>query len=158
MVKYNGSVTVPFARARVSKLLSDWTNLAAWDMNITRSERIAGQPGEDGVGTRFSCTFELNGRASEVDYRCVALDRGALARFAGTTSLGPGVGVRTQDTLAFRDAPDGGTIVDAEFDLRFRGLLTPLSFLMNGTMQETGPVVMKDIDAFVKKELGSDAD
>lgn len=108
--------------------MSDWTNLAKWDLNITRSERV-GPAAADGVGAQFSCTFDLKGKQSQVDYGCVQFDEGEVAQFVGTTSLGPGVGIRTQDTVALRDAPGSGTVIDAEFDLRFRGLLTPLSFL-----------------------------
>lgn len=158
MVRYNGSLTVPYPRARVWKLMADWTNLAAWDTNIVRSERVAGQPPEDGVGTKFDCTFDLNGKKSQVDYTCVKYDPVKMdtAQFVGLSSLYPGVGVRSQDTVSLRDAAGGGTIIDAEFDLKFKGLLTPLSFVMGSSMAETGPKVMKEIDAFVTKELSGE--
>jgi Polyketide cyclase / dehydrase and lipid transport len=156
MVRYNGSITVPYARARVWKLMADWTNLEKWDLNISRSERLSGQPTADGVGTKFSCTFDLNGKKSEVDYTCVKYDAEKMdvAQFSGLAALAPLVGVRSQDTLSFRDAEGGGTVIDAEFDLTFRGLFTPLSFVMGSSMKETGPKVMTEMDTFVAKELG----
>lgn len=153
MVRYNGTITLPYPRAQVWRVMSDWTNLAAWDINITRSERVAGQPSPDGVGTKFSCTFNANGHSSDVDYACVRFDKQSCAQFVGTATLAGPVGFRSQDTLAFRDGEtDGTTELSAEFDLKFRGLFSPLSFVMAGSMKETGPIVMRDIEKFVAEQ------
>lgn len=150
MVKYSSSVIVPFARERVWKLMSDWTNLAAWDLNITKSVRAAGQkPDQVGVGTKYDCAFSANGMENvKVDYECVLFDEPNKARFVGLARL-----FRSVDTIQCEDAANGATKITAEFNLAFRGLLAPLSFLMNGAMQSTGPVVMKDIHKFVEEQL-----
>lgn len=150
MVKYAGSVVVPFARERVWKLMSDWTNLAAWDLNITHSALAAGQPpGAAGVGTKYDVLFSANGLKNvKVSYTCTAFDPPERCQYLGLATL-----FRSQDSVACEALPDGQTKITAEFNLSFRSVLAPLSFLMNGAMQETGPVVMKDIEKFVTEQL-----
>lgn len=152
MVVYTGKVVVPFAKPRVWALMSDWTNLAAWDMNITRSEREAGQAEGDAVDTRFDCTFSLNGRVSQVAYVCREWAAGETCAFEGVARLAPLVGVRSRDRIVCREV-EGGTEVEASFDLKLMGLLRPLSFVMGSEMATTGPKVMKDIDSFVREKL-----
>lgn len=152
MVRYTGKVVVPYARSRVWSLMSDWTQLQAWDVNITRSERVAGQTTGDGEGTKFDCTFSLNGKESQVDYVCQEWAPENECAFEGVASIAPLVNVRSQDRLQFRDV-DGGTEVEASFDLKFTGALRLFSFVMGGEMASTGPKVMKDIDGFVREKL-----
>ena len=61
--------------------------------------------------------------------------------------------VRSKDTIEVVKTDDGGTEVTAEFQLYLRGLLYPLSFVLDGAMQETCPKVMKDLDKFIADEL-----
>lgn len=153
MVRYQGSIVVPFARERVWQLMSDWRNLAAWDVNISRSELAEGEsPDNVNVGTRYSCTFDLKGRSTEVDYRVQSWDVLNSCSFVGLAGI-----IRSQDSLSFEDHPgaDPATKISAEFQLNFRGPLALLSFVMNGKMQSTGPVVMKDMEEFVNKKLSA---
>lgn len=147
MVRYNGQLLVPHARARVWALLSDWTNLATWDMNITRCDLRPGST-PTGVGAKFDCTFSFNGRVTDAGYECVEWDEGKRAVFEATSNL-----VRSRDTIEIDDGPDGQTEVKAEFHLFLRGPLFPLSFLLNGAMQDTCPKVMKDMRSFLDERL-----
>ncbi|PXF43661.1 hypothetical protein BWQ96_06566 [Gracilariopsis chorda] len=148
MVKYRASIVVPYAQERVWKLMSDWTNLAKWDINITKSVLAESeQPGACGEGTKYDCAFSLNGSEIPVNYNCIKYDEPRTCQFLGLAKL-----FRSQDTLEFEKEGEG-TKLTAEFNLAFRGLLYPFSFLMNGAMQKTGPIVMDDIQKFVDEEL-----
>ncbi|KAI0558669.1 START-like protein [Gracilaria domingensis] len=128
--------------------MSDWTNLAKWDVNITKSELAASEPADArGEGTKYDCAFSLQGSDIEVDYTCVKYEEPDLCQFVGLAKL-----FRSQDTLEF-ESKDDGTKITAEFNLTFRGLLSPFSFVMNGAMQKTGPIVMDDIKKFVTAQL-----
>lgn len=129
--------------------MSDWTNLAAWDLNITKSELASEQSSSKiGLGTKYNCAFSLNGKEIPVDYECIRYDAPKLAQFRGIASL-----FESKDTIECESTSDGQTKLTAEFNLSFRGLLSPLSFVMNGKMQKTGPIVMDDIEKFVGKQL-----
>ncbi|CAN8065830.1 unnamed protein product [Agarophyton chilense] len=148
MVKYRSSVIVPYARDRVWKLMSDWTNLSKWDVNITKSQLAASESTDaQGEGTKYECAFSLNGKPIDVDYTCVKFDEPNICQFVGLAKL-----FRSQDSLEF-ESKDDETKITAEFDLAFRGLLSPFSFVMNGAMQKTGPIVMEDIKKFVTEQL-----
>lgn len=149
MVKYVGTVVVPFARERVAKLMADWTNLSVWDLNITKSVLAAGQKeGQAGVGTHFDCAFNLNGKDIDVAYECLVYDMPSRCEFRGLATL-----FESRDKLSFEEVDMKSTAITAEFNLSFRGLLSPFSFVMGGVMQKTGPIVMKDIDKFVTESL-----
>lgn len=150
MVKYISSITVPFARDRVWALLSDWSNLSAWDMSITQSILAPSQKSDKvGVGTKYNVLFTANGMKNvKVEYVCSVFDAPNRCQHIGTATL-----FRSQDTFQFDVVSETETKITAEFNLSFRCILAPLSFLMNGTMQETGPIVMKDIDKFVHEQL-----
>jgi hypothetical protein len=132
--------------------LQNRTNVQHWDLNIIRSERVPEQPTPDRVGTKFSCTFDLKGRHSEVDYTIIKYNAEAkdLAQFEGLTSR-----LHSTDTLAFADVSDrpNHTELTASFDLNLRGVLSPFSFLMNSTMQSTCANVMKEMEKFIKIRL-----
>lgn len=150
MVKYSSSIVVPYARDRVWKLMSDWTNLAAWDVNIKKSELASTEAaGATGLGTRYDCAFSTGGSSMDVDYECIRFDAPNRAEFRGIATL-----FKSTDSIACEEVNEG-TKITAEFNLAFRGVLSPLSFVMNSTMQKTGPIVMKDIEKFVGQQLGN---
>lgn len=155
MVKYSSSVVVPFARERVWKLMSDWTNLSAWDVNITKSALSPDHtPGPPAVGTKYVCEFSANGMENvKVDYECVLFDPPARCQYVGLARF-----FRSVDSVQCDPEGDASTKITAEFNLSFRGLLSPFSFLMNGAMQSTGPLVMKDIEKFVAEQLAEEED
>lgn len=154
MVKYSSSVIVPFARERVWNLLSDWTYLSAWDVNISKSELSSEQKNEQvGVGTKYYCEFSANGmRDVPVNYECVAFDAPNKCQYVGLANL-----FKSVDTIEFAPEGDNATKITASFNLSFRGLLSPFSFVMNGPMQKTGPVVMKDMEKFVEAKLSEES-
>lgn len=147
MVRYSNSIIVPFARERVFALLSDWSNLAHWDMNISKA--VANPPtAPPALGTMYDCAFNLNGRSLDVDYECISFDSPNHAKFLGLASL-----FRSEDSITCEMVDNNQTKVTAEFNLTFRGLLSPFSFALSGPMQKTGPLVMKDLDKFVREKL-----
>lgn len=148
MVKYRSSIIVPFARERVWKLMSDWTNLSKWDTNITKSHLAKQEsPNATGLGTKYDCAFALNGLEIAVDYECIKFEPSNVCHFVGLARF-----FKSQDSLEFETVADG-TKLTAEFNLCFRGLLSPFSFAMNGSMQKIGPVVMEEINKFVEEQL-----
>lgn len=152
MVRYISSVTVPFPRQRVWALMSDWTNVPSWDLNITKCTLAEGQPpGSIGKGIHYDCLFSSSSMKDiEVDYECVVYDPPHKCSYVGLAKL-----LRSQDSIACESVDnDTATKITAEFNLDFRGLLSPFSFVMNGAMQKTCPAVMDEIKKFVGKELG----
>lgn len=152
MVRYASSITVPFPRERVWALMSDWRNLATWDVNVTKSVLAAGQAeNARGVGTKYDCLFRSSPEQKEmkVDYTCTLYNEPSECKYEGLAGL-----FRSNDAIECEAVDDHSTKVTAEFNLVFRGILSPFSFVMNGVMQKTGPIVMKDMDEFIKKELG----
>jgi hypothetical protein len=113
---------------------------------------VPGQPTPDRVGTKFSCTFNLKGQHSEVDYTIRKYDAVAkdVAQFEGFTSR-----LHSVDTLSFADVPGkpDHTELTASFELNLRGILSPFSFLMNGAMQTTCASVVKEIETFIAAKL-----
>lgn len=151
MVRYIGTVVVPFSRERVWALMSDWTNLSKWDTNISRSELASNQKaGQVGVGTRYDCAFKKSGKELEVAYECVKFEEPRFCEYVGLATL-----FRSQDSVRCSSLENGSTEITAEFNLTFRSVLNPLSFVLDGEMQRTGPVVMNDIQKFIEEELGS---
>lgn len=150
MVRYIASVIVPYPRSKVFPLLADWRNLAIWDLNITSSVYSPDQSNPTpGVGTRYDVRFSANGlKDVPVDYVCTEYVSPERCSYTGIARF-----FKSQDSIVCEDAEDGNTKVTAEFNLGFRGILAPLSFVMNGAMQSTGPIVMKDIEKFVKERL-----
>lgn len=153
MVRYTNSIIVPFARERVFSLMSDWRNLSSWDTNIVRSELSKHQKVEHqtiGVGTKYDCAFKVGSYQMPVDYTCTQYDTNVFCQYEGYTTL-----FKSLDFIHCDDVPDqvGSTKITASFSLAFRGPLSPLSFLLNSSMQKTGPVVMKEIDTFVRRQL-----
>lgn len=130
--------------------MSDWTNLAVWDINITKSVLADDQkPNQVGIGTKYDCEFSANGMENvKVDYECVYFDAPTKAQYVGLARL-----FRSVDTVECEAEGENTTKLTAEFNLSFRGLLSPFSFLMNGAMQKTGPIVMKDIEKFLTERL-----
>lgn len=156
MVRFIGSVIVPYSRDRVFTLMSDWTNLKIWDINIIKSDLSPNQSQTSGKGTRYDCAFKVGNRAPiDVAYECVSFTDNTEARFLGLATL-----FRSEDAVSVADVPGqpGHTNLTAEFNLSFRGLLSPLSFVMQGQMDKTGPIVMKDIETFVTDNLGHAGD
>lgn len=107
MVKYSGSVVVPYARERVFALMSDWTNVCVWDTNIsqstlasTSSSGATQKAGQVGEGTRYDCAFKVAGKQLAVDYECVKFDAPRYCEYSGTASL-----FTSRDWLQFKDAP-----------------------------------------------------
>lgn len=154
MVKYSSSVIVPFARERVWKLMSDWTYLSAWDVNISKSQLSSGQKaGQVGVGTKYYCEFSANGMSDvPVNYECMVFDAPNKCQYVGLAKL-----FKSVDTVECAPEGDNATKITASFNLSFRGLLSPFSFVMNGAMQKTGPVVMQDIEKFVATKLSEES-
>ena len=156
MVCYTGSIVVPFARKRVFELMGDWTNLCKWDTLITSS--VAASPETvPGVGAKYDATFDLRGRPLPVDYICTKYDPPTYAEFEATASM-----FKSRDWVRCEDTEQADhTKVTASFDLSFRGILAPFSFLMDKAMQKTGPLVIKDIGTFLHDNLaepGSNTD
>lgn len=148
MVRYKSTITAAFPRARVWELVSDWSKLSIWDMNVKSNIPISGTP-TSGVGAEWDCKFEMNGRKIDAKYKCLEWVAGKRAVFEATSTF-----VRSLDTIEVADAANDATDVTAEFSLYFRGPLAPLSFVLNGAMQETCPKVMKDLEAFINDSLG----
>lgn len=131
--------------------MADWSNLAVWDLNISKSVLSAGQKvGTMGVGTTYDCAFNAGGREMDVIYECTKFEAPNNAQFVGMATL-----FRSEDSIECEEVSTNETKITAEFNLKFRGILSPISGLLNGAMQKAGPVVMKDIEGFVGKELGS---
>lgn len=87
----------------------------------------------------------------QVDYECVEYDEPHKCTHVGLAKL-----FRSEDAITCEPVDNGtGTKITGEFNLSFRGLLSPLSFIMDSAMQKTGPIVMEEIEKFVKKELGA---
>lgn len=149
MVRYSGTIKTAHNRARVWELISDWSNLALWDMNVKANTPRAGTP-TSGVGAEWDCKFEFNGTKTDARYRCVEWDAERRAVFEASSTF-----VRSRDTIEVADVPGGGTAVTAEFQLYLRGILSPFSFVLNGAMQDTCPKVMKDLTAFIEERLAS---
>lgn len=133
--------------------MSDWTNLSIWDLNITKSVLAADQkPGQVGLGTKYDCEFSANGMENvKVAYECVQFEAPQKCRYIGLAQL-----FKSVDTVECVAEGDNATKITAEFNLSFRGLLSPFSFVMNGAMQKTGPIVMKDIEKFVSEKLAEE--
>lgn len=143
---------MPFAREKVFALMSDWRNLQHWDMNIVKSDYA--EPDSDytnGVGTKYDCAFKVGDRAPiDVAYECIRYDTPQFCKYQGMATLFKSFDSIQCDVVA--DSADK-TEITAEFNLDFRGLLSPFSFVMNGQMQNTGPLIMKDIEKFVTTSL-----
>jgi hypothetical protein len=154
MVNFTGKLVVPYPRQRVWDLMSNWANVVHWDSNLTSSIRTPDQPKPDRVGTKYSCIFDLNGTKSDVDYTVIAFEDKKLAQFEGFTNR-----LRSCDTLAFADASDAlnSTQITANFDISLRGILRPLSFLMNGAMQSTCAAVMTKMEKYIHAELSTNS-
>lgn len=150
MVRYRSSVVVPYVREKVWKLMSDWRNLAIWDVNIKKSQLAEDQTGPIGMGTKYDCTFSMGSYDMDVNYECVLFDAPRKCQHLGFATL-----FRSRDTIECEPVVGDAdkTRITAEFDLSFRSVLAPLSFVMKGAMDKTGPVVMKDIEQFVQKRL-----
>lgn len=151
MVRYTGSVIVPFAKDRVWNLMSDWRNLSKWDTNVSQSTLESGTNENDiGLGTHYDITFKMREREIPVAYECMRFDKPDYCEYVGLATL-----FKSKDCIRFEGLQDDShsTKVTAEFNLNFRGLLSPLSFVFNGAMQDIGPKVMKDIDAFLNVSL-----
>lgn len=151
MVNFTASITVPYARQRVWPVLSDWTNLSRWDINI-KTSTLAAEEASDAPqkeGTCYDCTFAMGQNIIPVAYKCVRMQPMSECQFQGLARL-----FRSVDTLSFEEMGDAQTRVTASFELNFRGLLAPFSFVMGGAMRDTGPIVMKDIAKFLDDELG----
>lgn len=135
--------------------MSDWTNVPSWDLNITKCTLAEGQsPGTIGKGTHYDCLFSNNNMKDvKVDYECIVFDPPHKCSYVGLAKL-----FRSQDSIGCESVDDDtATKITAEFNLSFRGLLSPFSFVMNSAMQKTGPAVMDEIKKFVDKELGEGA-
>lgn len=149
MVRYTSSIIIPYARDRVFATMSDWRNISVWDMNITKSELSEGQkPAQTGLGTKYNCAFSVGGRDLDVDYECIKYEEPNVAKFLGLASL-----FRSEDTVVCEPHEENSTKLTMDFNLRFRGILSPLSFALDGAMQKTGPLVMKDIKNFLDEQL-----
>ena len=146
MVRYRGTVTTSFPRARVWELISDWAKLAVWDMNVKAMTPIDGTP-KRGIGAEWDCKFEFNGTKTDAKYKCIEWEDGHRAVFQAMSPF-----VRSKDTMEVVEK-DGNTEVTMEFQLHLRGLLYPFSFVLDCAMQDTCPLVMKDLKAFIEKEL-----
>lgn len=152
MVRYRATINVAHSTDKVWKLLSNWTNLALWDINVKEMIPIEaeGVP-KAGVGAMWDCKFEFNGRKTDAKYRCVEYTEPTKAIFEASSPF-----VRSKDTLQIKQGADANSSqVTMQFELYLRGLLSPLSFLLDGAMQSTCPQVMKDLEGFVDEQLGS---
>lgn len=150
MVRYVGKVIVPYTRERVFELMSDWRNIEVWDMNIVKSNLAEGHTDPSkGLGTRYDCQFKIGDKDPiGVAYECIKYNAPVECEFQGLATL-----FKSKDCVKCEKKGDG-TEITADFNLDFRGLLSPFSFIMNGTMQKTGPIIMKDIEQFVNSSLG----
>lgn len=118
-------------------------------MNISKSELSEGQkPDQTGLGTKYDCAFTVGGKDLAVDYECINYETPNTAKFLGLASM-----FRSEDSVTCETHDEHSTKLTMEFNLKFRGILTPLSFVLDGTMQKTGPLVMKDIKNFLDEHL-----
>lgn len=114
---------------------------------------MSNQPESDGVGTKFSCTFDYNGSKTEVDYTCIKFnaDTKDMASFEAFSKM-----LHSIDTLSFADIPGktDHTEITGDFNLQFRSVLKPFSFMMGGPMRRIGPKSMQGIESLLHERLG----
>ncbi|GAB0498198.1 hypothetical protein MMPV_009539 [Pyropia vietnamensis] len=158
MVKFSKTLHVAASRSRCFELLRDWSRASSWDPAIVESSRQAGQPADAfGTGTKWLIMFKSSPDAKPmaVDYTTTKYETGptkSILSFSGYATF-----VRSVDTLELTDAPapDGtpGTDVNYTADVRLRYIMAPLSFVLQGKMDEMAEPAMEGLQKFCDKNL-----
>lgn len=158
MVKFSKTLHVAATRSRCFELLRDWSRASSWDPAIVESSRQAGQPADAfGTGTKWLIMFKPNPDAKpmSVDYSTTQYEEGptkSTLAFSGLATF-----VKSVDTLELTDAPsaDGtpGTDVKYTADVRFRYILAPFSFTLQGKMDDMAEPAMQGLQQFCDKNI-----
>lgn len=125
------SRTVPTPRPEAFAYVADFSNIEEWDPGVASSKKTSS--GELGVGSTFDLKVKFGSTEAPMTYTITDYQPNERVVLAGT-----GKRITAIDTIAFRDADDGGTVIDYEADLEFKGLLKLLAPFMGGRLDEIG--------------------
>ena len=113
MARYVGSVQSPISPEQAFDYLADFSSVAEWDPSAVRARMLADAPGP---GTEFEVVVRFAGREMPLRYRTVTFERPHRLVLRAETST-----VVSEDTITVRAAPDGGSVLTYEAELRPKG-------------------------------------
>lgn len=123
--------TVPTSRSDAFAYVADFSNIEDWDPGVVSSEKTSS--GDLGVGSTFHLVVKFGNAEAPMTYTITDYEPDEKVVLAGT-----GKRISAVDTITFRDAADGGTVIDYRADLEFKGLLKLLTPFMGGRLDEIG--------------------
>jgi len=143
MITIQETVTTPRPRPDVFAYVADFTKAAEWDPGIRSAVRVAGA---GGVGTRYEVEATFAGRVVPMTYEviehtaptCIVLRGGAAT-------------VEALDTIAFEEAPEGGTRVVYRADFTLKGRLRSVGFLMKPLFRRLGRKAIGGLGAVLNR-------
>lgn len=122
--------TVPRPQSEVFAYVADFANSAEWDPGVAAASRIDSGPLK--VGSAFSLMVKFGGRQVPMLYTITALEPESRVVLEGV-----GDSLVAIDDIRF-SAEGGGTRIDYEADLEFKGLLRFAVPFMGGALKKVG--------------------
>ena len=112
MARYIGSVRSPVSPEQAFDYLADFSSVAEWDPSAVRARMLADAPGP---GTEFEVVVRFVGREPpRVSHGHLRAPASARPRAETST-------VVSEDTITVRPAPDEGSVLTYEAELRPKG-------------------------------------
>ena len=114
MAHYTGTVTTSRPPDEVFEYLANFSTVSEWDPGVRKAYPV--NSGGVRRGARFKVIARFLGRDVPLTYRTVELDRPRRVVLHAEDGR-----VVSHDTISFRAAPDGGTVVTYDAELRLKG-------------------------------------
>jgi hypothetical protein len=115
MARYVATVRPRRPTEEAFDYLADFSSVEEGDETAVGARMLGGEPG---LGTEFRVVVSFAGRELPFVYRTTTFERPERLVFRAESST-----VVSEDTITFRPAPDGGSEVTYDADLRPKGLL-----------------------------------
>ncbi len=115
MARYVGTIESPRPPDQAFDYLADFSSVAEWDPSAVSAKMLGERPG---LGTEFEVVVGFAGRELPFTYRTIEYERPHRIVLRAESST-----VVSEDTITVRAAPDGGSEVTYDADLRPKGLM-----------------------------------
>ena len=116
MTTLRETIQTPLAIEAAFAYVADFANSQEWDPGVASSDRVDGGP--VAVGARYRLQVTFNGRTLPMTYTVTEYDPPTHVILHGSGSR-----IEAIDRIDFASAPDGGTRLTYQADLRLGGIL-----------------------------------
>jgi len=141
---YRASIDTSWPPEAAFDYLSDFSTSAEWDPGVLEANRVGEATGAVAIGADFRLVAEFLGRASELIYRVVELERPRVVTFHAENAT-----VVSHDRITFESTSAGGTRVTYDAVLTLKGAMRLGDPLLAIAFRRVGDRALKGLGAIL---------